>query len=54
MGDLPITERDREDARGLGERSGLNMMDDWDLFIEDVAQTIANGRRQETIIAAVI
>ena len=40
-----VTKRDMEDAKGLGERSGLNMMDDWDEFIHDVAQTIANGRR---------
>lgn len=40
-----VAERDMEDAKGLGERSGLNMMDDWDEFIHDVAQTIADGRR---------
>lgn len=40
-----VTKRDMEDAKGLGERSGLNMMDDWDEFMHDVAQTIADGRR---------
>lgn len=40
-----VTKRDMEDAKALGERSGLNMMDDWDEFIHDVAQTIADGRR---------
>lgn len=42
-----VTKRDMDDAKGLGERSGLNMMDDWDEFIHDVAQTIADGRRAE-------
>lgn len=40
-----VTDRDMKDAKALGERSGLEMMDDWDEFIHDVAQTIANGRR---------
>jgi hypothetical protein len=40
-----VTKRDMEDARALGERSGLNMMDDWDEFIHDIAQAISNGRR---------
>lgn len=42
-----VTERDMDDARKLGERSGLKMSDDWDEFIHDVAQAIADGRRHE-------
>jgi hypothetical protein len=41
-----VTERDMQDAKALGERSGIEMMDDWDQFIHDVAQTIADGRRK--------
>jgi hypothetical protein len=40
-----VTPRDVEDAKALGERSGIDMMDDWDQFIHDIAQAIADGRR---------
>lgn len=42
-----VTKRDMDDAKALGERSGLNMSDDWDEFIHDVAQSIADGRRRQ-------
>lgn len=44
-----VTKRDMDDARALGERSGLNMSDDWDEFIHDVAQSIADGRRADPV-----
>lgn len=48
-----VTKRDMEDARALGERSGIDAMDDWDQFIHDIAQAIADGRRpQEQPVAA--
>lgn len=39
-----VTERDMADAKSLAERAGIEM-DDWGDFINDLAQTIADGRR---------
>jgi hypothetical protein len=39
-----VTERDKADAVALIERAGIDL-DDWDVFLADLAQTIANGRR---------
>lgn len=43
-----VTERDMDDARSLGERSGIDLMDDWNEFVHDIAQSIADGRRPDT------
>jgi hypothetical protein len=40
-----VTERDMADARALAERSGIESMDDFQEFLHDIAQTIADGRR---------
>jgi len=40
-----VTKRDMDDAKALGERAGLEHFDDFDAFIHDIAQAIADGRR---------
>ncbi len=39
-----VTQRDKEDAKALAERAGIDL-DDYDIFTADLAQTIASGRR---------
>lgn len=41
-----VTKRDMDDAKALIERAGLEIsMDDWEDFMHDIAQSIADGRR---------
>ncbi len=40
-----VTKRDMDDAKALAERAGIESMDDFDMFIHDIAQSIADGRR---------
>ena len=42
-----VTKRDMDDAKALAERAGIDM-DDYDDFIHDLAQTIADGRRPQS------
>lgn len=44
------TKRDMDDAKALGDRAGLEHMDDFDMFIHDIAQAIADGRRQDGMV----
>jgi hypothetical protein len=44
-----VTERDMADARALAERAGLEHMDDFQEFIHDIAQSIADGRRSDPL-----
>lgn len=44
-----VTERDMADARAIGERAGIDHFDDWDEFIHDLAQAIADGRRSDPL-----
>ncbi len=42
-----VTKRDMEDAKALAERAGIESMDDFDAFLHDLAQSIADGRRRD-------
>lgn len=44
-----VTERDMDDARALAGRSGIEYMADFEEFIHDIAQSIADGRRSDPL-----
>lgn len=45
-----VTKRDMADAKALIERAGLEIsMDDWEDFMHDIAQSIADGRRIDAV-----
>lgn len=44
-----VTKRDMDDAKALGDRAGLEHFDDFDAFIHDIAQAIADGRRSDPL-----
>ena len=43
-----VTKRDMDDANAQAERAGIDI-DDYDDFIHDLAQSIADGRRQDSV-----
>lgn len=40
-----VTERDMDDARTLAKSMDIYSLGNWDEFVHDIAQAIADGRR---------